>query len=368
MPVRTAHATEIGAEDVARRMRAELSSVEPVVVLYFAGGPRDPRALAEAMQRAFPGAIVVGCTTAGEREGRAWRKGSVVAMALGAEIVRDAAVAVIEDLRGRADVKAALAPLEAHVGRPLARLDPTRHVGLLLVDGLSMAEDRLMDRLGDLTDIPILGGSAGDDLTFASTWVAKDGTAYTNAAVLLLLEPAVPFRAIKTQSFRPLDRALCVTACDEAARVVYTFDGKPAAVRYAEVLGIPMNELAGHFQRHPLGLMVGDEPFVRSPQQLRGESVVFYCEVPEGTVLTVLEASDIVEDTRRALTAAREELGGASALVGFDCVLRTLEIEARGLLDPYGAIFEGIPTALFSTYGEQFVGHVNQTATMLLFG
>ncbi|MDI1475935.1 FIST N-terminal domain-containing protein [Polyangium sp. y55x31] len=368
MPVRTAHATVIGADDVARAMRAELASVEPVVVLYFAGGRRDPRALAEAMQRAFPGALVVGCTTAGEREGRAWRKGSVVAMALGSEIVRDAAVAVIEDVRSRADVKDALAPLETHFGRPLSSLDPSQHVGLLLIDGLSNAEERLMDRLGDLTDIPILGGSAGDDLTFTSTWVAKDGMAFTNAAVLLLLEPAVPFRAWKTQSFRPLDRTLRVTACDEAGRVVHAFDGKPAAARYAEVLGIPPEELAHHFQNHPLGLMVGDEPFVRSPQQIRGESVVFYCNVPEGTVLTVLEASDIVEDTRRALATAREELGGASALIGFDCVLRTLEIETRGLVEPYGTIFEGIPTVGFSTYGEQFLGHVNQTATMLLFG
>ncbi|MRG91145.1 FIST signal transduction protein [Polyangium spumosum] len=349
-------------------MRERLAPVEPVVVLYFAGGDRDPRALAEAMQRAFPGALVVGCTTAGELEGHTWRKGSVVAMGLGGDVVRDAAAAVIDDLRGRADVKDALAPLEAHLGSPLASLDPSKHVGLLLVDGLSMAEERLMDRLGDLTDIPILGGSAGDDLRFSATWVAKGGRAYPSAAVLLVLEPAVPFRVLKTQSFRPLDRTLRVTGCDEAARVVHAFDGKPAASRYAEVLGIPAGELAGNFMRHPLGLMVEGEPYVRSPQQIRGESVVFYCNVPEGTVLTVLEASDIVEDTRRALSQARAELGGASALIDFDCVLRCLEIESRGLGEPYGALFEGIPAIGFSTYGEQFLGHVNQTATMLLFG
>ena len=80
MPVRTAHATVSGADEVARSMRAALAPAEPVVVLYFAGGDRDPRALAEAMQRAFPGALVIGCTTAGERECSAWRKGSVVAI------------------------------------------------------------------------------------------------------------------------------------------------------------------------------------------------------------------------------------------------------------------------------------------------
>jgi len=368
LAVRTARASETNADDVARAIRAELAPAEPVVVLWFAGGARDPKALGEAMQRAFPGALVVGCTTAGELEGAAWQKGSVVALGLGSDLVRDAAATVIERLGERGDVKDALAPLQAHLGRPLADLDPSKYVGVLLVDGLGMAEERLMDRLGDLTDIAIVGGSAGDDLAFQATWVSKDGFAYTDAAILLLLEPAVPFHVLKTQSFRALDRTLRVTQVDEDARVVHAFDGKPAATRYAELLGIRPDELPAHFQRHPLGLMVGEEPFVRSPQQLRGESVVFYCNVREGMVLTLLESTDIVDDTRRALAKARDELGSISALVDFDCVLRALELDGKGRREAYGALFEGMAAIGFCTYGEQFVGHVNQTATMLLFG
>jgi hypothetical protein len=32
----------------------------------------------------------------------------------------------------------------------------------------------------------------------------------------------------------------------------------------------------------------------------------------------------------------------------------------------YGALFSPIPTVGLSTYGEQFKGHINQTATMIL--
>lgn len=46
-----------------------------------------------------------------------------------------------------------------------------------------------------------VGGSAGDDLKFASTQVMIEGRSYTNAAVLFLLELKNGFDIVKTQSF-----------------------------------------------------------------------------------------------------------------------------------------------------------------------
>ncbi|UQA55837.1 FIST signal transduction protein [Polyangium aurulentum] len=366
MSVRTAHSMQQGADDAALELRRALSPSEPVLVLYFAGGARDHAALAFAMRLAFPGALVVGCSTAGEIEGGAMLQGSVVAIGLGDDVVRDAHAAVLKDLSTRPDLRDAVEPLEAHFGRPLAKLDPARYCGVLLVDGLSGAEERVIDRLGDLTDVVIVGGSAGDDLAFQRTFVAAEGEVHSDAAVLLVIEPAAGFRVLKTQSFRPLGRTLRVTRADEETRTVHAFDGRPAAVAYAEAIGTTASDLPAHFMRHPLGLMVGEEPFVRSPQQIKGESVVFYCNVREGMELMVLEATDVVEDTRKALEAARTELGGLSALIDFDCVLRALEIDSTGKREAYGGLFAGLAAAGFHTYGELFLGHVNQTSTMLL--
>ena len=47
--------------------------------------------------------------------------------------------------------------------------------------------------------------------------------------------------------------------------------------------------------------------------------------------------------------------------------MRKLELENKNLTDEYGALFSSVPTVGFSTYGEQYIGHINQTATMLVF-
>ena len=64
-------------------------------------------------------------------------------------------------------------------------LDILKYVGIVLTDGLSGAEEALMEKIGDRSDLFFVGGSAGDDLKFQKTQVMLEGKAYTNAAVLL---------------------------------------------------------------------------------------------------------------------------------------------------------------------------------------
>jgi len=61
-----------------------------------------------------------------------------------------------------------------------------------------------------------------------------------------------------------------------------------------------------------------------------------------------------------------ESIGSISAIVCFNCILRTLELKEKKQTEKYGSLFKDIPTVGFSTYGESFIGHINQTAVMLL--
>lgn len=83
--------------------------------------------------------------------------------------------------------------------------------------------------------------------------------------------------------------------------------------------------------------------------------------------LSLLESKNIVEDTQAAITKKQQEMPTITGIVNFHCILRTLELENKNQTTAYGNIFKDIPTIGFSTYGEEFIGHINQTSTMLIF-
>jgi len=349
------------SDDAGARLAAELGG--PAVVIYFASPKHDPQDLALSVARAFPAAVTFGCTSSGELVSGSMSKGAIVAMGLGADVVSRTEIAVVDGITGSDDgIGRVFAEWEAKLGQKMLDLDPERWLGIVLIDGLSGAEERVMERLGDLTNVIFIGGSAGDDVAFKKTVVAAGSKVASDAAVIALLECPSGFDIIKTQSFHATRQFLVPTKVDRAAREVIEFNGKPAAVAYAEALGVGVDKLADEFMAHPLGLMIGGEPFVRSPQQLVGESVRFFCGVDEG-----MKSTSIVEDTGDALKKALDRNQEARGLLNFNCILRTLELEAKGLTEQYGNVFKVIPTAGFSTYGEEYIGHINQTATMVLF-
>ena len=91
------------------------------------------------------------------------------------------------------------------------------------------------------------------------------------------------------------------TEVKASERKVIAFNHKPAAVAYAEAVGTTVDKADQFFMSNPVGLCIDDEPYVRSPQRLEDEAMHFYCNVMEGMEMTLLESSDIVEDTRKAV-------------------------------------------------------------------
>lgn len=367
MSVTTAFTTAPSIEQAVDEIREQCSEITPKMVLFFASSRYDPARISKAMHDAFAGARVLGCSTAGELVSGRVLKDSIVAMAFDDRTIEDAACSIVTDVTSPNSLSDAVRSLEGEIGTPLRELDFQKYVGLILIDGLSGSEELVMDRLGDLTNMAFIGGSAGDDLKFRSTHVYLNGEAYTNAAVLAVLKPAGEFGIIKTQSFRPLGTVLVPTKVNEGRREVIEFDGMPATLAYARALGVPVEEAPKLFMHNPVGLVTGDDFFVRSPRQVEGDSILFYCMVKEGMELALLESTDIVSDTRKAVEEQVRQLGGASAIINFHCILRALELEEKGQNEAYGSIFADIPTIGFSTYGEEYIGHINQTSTMLVF-
>jgi hypothetical protein len=366
--MKTAYSVKTTPEEIAKDIQNQLDGAHTKAVVYFASSSFDAEAVSREMQSAFKSITVFGCTTAGEIVSGKMLKHSVVAMAFDDETLEQISLSVIENVNSKKAVENALGVFEKQYGCTMMELDPEKYVGIILVDGLGKSEERLIDRIGDLTNVIFIGGSAGDDLQFRQTHVFANGKAYPSGALLALLKPGVAFETLKTQSFKVLGSELRATRVNEAEREVVEFNGKKAAVAYAETIGVPVKDAPRHFMANPVGLVVDGEPYVRSPQQIKGDSIVFYCKVKERMRLSILESTDIVKDTKEAVAAKKSEMGDIGAIINFNCILRTLELEDKGLCETYANIFADVPTIGFSTYGEQWVGHVNQTATMLVFG
>lgn len=369
MNIKTSYSINQNVDDAVKEISSGLNIISPRAVLYFGSSDFNPDELSGKMQSAFGDSLVFGCTTSGEITSGKMLDNSVVAMGLNSSVVQNIKIEVLENITDNsiAAVEKAFKAFEDHYGIPMQELDPGKYIGLILVDGLSGAEERIMDRIGDLTNITFIGGAAGDNLNFKQTHVFADGKKYSNSALLALIKVGVPFDIIKTQSFKPLDITLTATKVNEARREVIEFNGRPAVQEYASALGIRAEKASDYFMTNPVGLMVGDDLYVRSPQRVEGNSMIFYCNILEGMELTLLQSEDIVKETKKALDEKEKGFGKFAGVINFNCILRTLELKAKQQTDDYGQLFGNVPTAGFSTYGEELVGHINQTATLLVF-
>ena len=351
--------------EAVKSLKEQLSGVDAGLILYFVSPTYPIDAVSKEFADVFAGARTVGCTTAGEIISGKIGQNSIVAMAWSKASLKFLKIETLENIKEHCSeaVEKAFKSIEDALGKPMKCLDPTKYAGMVIIDGLSGCEEQLNDQLGNRTNVPIVGGSAGDDFKFKQTFLSVDGKVYSNAAVFLLLEPANGFVTLKTQSFCVTDKKLTPTKVEESRRMVVEFDGKPASQAYAEALGITAEELAKNLGQYPVGLVFDENNFfVRSPQRVEGSSVLFYCAVKEGLELMVLNPGNIVERTGADL----QKCGKVKAIVDFCCCLRILELKRKDQTAAYSEIFNGIPSIGFSTYGESYIGHINQTSTMLL--
>lgn len=339
----------------------------PAMVLYFSSSIFNPGTVAYEMKHAFPGATTFGCTTAGELVSGLMLKESIVVMIFSREVIEESYGQFVYNISEFNNVAEAFKKLSAKVGQNLSSLPFEKYVGMVLIDGMSAAEEKIMDSIGNLSNISFVGASAGDDMKFKTTHVMLDGEAKNDSALLVLLKPRNGYDIIKSQAFHITNRTLIPTKVDEKNRTVLEFNDKPAIEAYAEANGTTVEKAHLFFPSNPLGLVIEGEPFVRSPQRIEGTSIIFYCQIKKGVMHYLLEPKNIVTTTQDDLNSYLEAPESISGMINFNCIQRTLELEKKEQVESYGNIFKNIPMIGFSTYGEEYLGHINQTSIFLIF-
>lgn len=371
--IRSAQSCAEDPREAVEELYAGVAQPDMTLVMFFCSSEYDREVLAAEMGRLFAGVQVVGCTTAGEIGPTGCRDHSIAGVSFSA----DACTAVtgrIDRLRQFeiADGQALAQDLLHRLEGKAPRTDRQKSFAFLLVDGLSMREELLAHALQvALGEIPVVGGSAGDGLSFGSTYVYSDGRFFSDSAVLVLATTTLPIKTFKTQHFVPTDERLVVTEADPFQRIVREINGVPAAEEYARMLGVPASDLDPHnFAKMPVVVLIDGANYVRSIWKVNPDgSLTLACAIEAGVVLRVAHGVDLVANLEKALSQVRAEIGPPQLVLVCDCLYRKLEIVQSGLEDRVSDIFRRNNAVGFNTYGEQFCGvHINQTLTGIALG
>ena len=357
-----------------RELYRSLIGPDIVLVLFFCSPEYQTAEFAAALEELFEGALVVGCTSAGEIGPGGYHENSVSAVSFARPDFEAAAALLVTDGAlevGRSgDTIAALRrELDERVGSMVGAIN---RFALLLTDSTTRREETLASYVGGaLTDIPVLGGSAGDALAFEHSAVFSSGRFYAEGAVLILLATNRPIRTFRSQHFAASDLRMVVTGADPKRRVVTELDAEPAVECYARLVGLSVAELTPMvFATHPLIVRLGGAEYVRSIQKANPDgSLSFYCAIDEGLVLTLAEGRDLIRRTEELYDEIGASIGAPEAVIGFECVLNRIEAERSQVKHHLSRLHAANKVTGFASFGEQWGStHVNQTFTGIAIG
>lgn len=345
-------------------IKEEWGSFSPKLILFFVSsefGVANPSA---ELQRAFPKTRVVGLTSQSEFYNNQFMLHSICAMGFDRESVSDVCIRVVTERKPRKEMRELLREMHRHFGGYDEILnDFSKYVGLVLFDGICDYEESFMDGLGMVTDVQFVGGTAASNEGQPSS-VYCDGEVHRDAVILVIMKTVCGYQAFKTQSADLFcEQAYTVTRADMEERVIYELDGRPAMHVFSDALGVPIEKATDYFHINSVGVISGEEVFIRSPRARRGEGIELSCGIPAGARIYILKSGDVVADTKKDLE--RFISGNPAGIVQFNCFHRTMQLLQEDVMQPYCDLFGEYHHIGGATRGEAYLGYINKTSVIL---
>ncbi|KAA0586289.1 FIST C-terminal domain-containing protein (plasmid) [Azospirillum oryzae] len=320
----------------------------------------DSPDLAARLASAFPGAVIAGCSTAGEIAGDAVLDGSCTVTAIRFERGGDA-VAVEADIASTDDSQRAGEALgEALVAR--AGLSGV----LLFARGVGVNGSALIDGLSSRlpAGIPVSGGLAGDGGAFVRTMVlGPSGVSDSRAVAVGLYGGSLHLGLGSVGGWEPFGPARKVTKA--VGNLLLQLDGEPALNVYRRYLGDYARDLPASGLLFPFELLNGNHDSVGLIRTILGideaaGGLILAGTVEEGFYLRLMHAStdglvDGAEQAGAIAAAGVGEAAGDRLALLVSCVGRKLvmgdrvEEEVQAVADRMGP---GAVLAGFYSYGE----------------
>lgn len=294
-----------------------LQAISPQLVLSFAApGYFHDSSTAAGIAARFPGAVVVGCSTAGEIDRRGPQDKTAVITALHFE--QSTVHVATTDLGGMSDSQAAGVRLAQQLARPGLK------AVLVFGQGVDINGSAWVEGMTEVIghQVPLVGGLAGDEGAFVNTWTMGPAGSSSRALVAVGLygeQLHVGYGSYGGwQPFGPVRR---VTRCE--SNVLYELDGEPALDVYKRYLGdyardLPASGLLFPFamlddDRQPLGLI----RTILGVDEAQG-SLTLAGEITQGGNLKLMHASTeaLVDGAGHAAKLASGAMAGSSASAG----------------------------------------------------
>jgi hypothetical protein len=359
----------------------QLGGGTPKLAVLFASRDRDHTALNRALRERLPGATrLIGATTAGEIDNDGMHSGTAVLGALTGdfEIGLGLGHGLSTDAIGAGETALKMACDE--LGLRPKDLNSRKYVGVVIDDGFQFKKEELLLGMMDQNqDLILVGGGAGDhhpDFAQRSALIHVDGQVTNDAVLLALFRTDAPWAALRSHWYQPTGETLQITKVDSTYTRALEIDGRPAAKRYAEILGVGVDDLEfgkpHGFAVRPTALKVGNEYFMRAPwKPLEDGSILFANLLEEGSELEIMNIGDMVESTRAFLgeeLPRRVNLPRAALM--FHCEGRKWFATATDKLADLGATFQAAPPCVgLNVNFEIYCGfHINTTLTTLVLG
>jgi hypothetical protein len=258
----------------------------------------DVEKLCAALKEHAPGLRHSGCSTAGEITPEGLVSGQAIAIVFpGRSFTAVSTMVRAISSTGMADITRRVEDLRRELAIRQGVATGRQVFALCFIDGLSFAEEATTSAIHwGLDDIPLIGGSAGDDLEVRDRRAdSPTAPSRTDCAIVVLVSTDLPFQVFKTENFVPTGDKLVVTASDpRPSHRAANSTPLAAAEEFAQAIGLeakgtsltPMS-----FASHPVVVRVGGEYYCRSIQKVNPDgSLTFFCAIDDGIVLTIAAA------------------------------------------------------------------------------
>jgi hypothetical protein len=365
--IKVAYSKQTEIDLAIKELEENFGDFKPDNLIYFASYIYDSVELSRKIQEKFLNIQNFGCATMEEIVTGKILDGSIVAIGFNKNVIKDMHIEIIENSKSLEKMPETIKNFELYFDRPFRKLEHDKYLGIVFIDGMCECEEKIMDKLVNYSNIVFTGASIADYKKMASLPFFANGKTYSDSILIAILELNTNFHVFKTQNFKATDKVLVSTKVNHNNRQVLEFNNMPATIAYAKALDIDVKYLPEYLNNHPLGLLVYDEIFVRSPMKIVDESILFYANIPANVALHLLEPVDIIKQTQADLYENAKKLPRISGIINFDCWCRMDLLARENRKYQYINIFKDIPMIGFSSYGEEYIGHTNQTSTMIIF-